>query len=222
MTTPIMNPRRTPRLPRVVAQRAHRAGAVVSRTATITLGRDGMGDNATEADFDSWVTYVASRIDEATGLDVTVNERRSRDVQEDAIRVEGTEDSDPSADREMVRGALAWLWNAWCSQADGRIARCRKCGRFAKVVDAAPPGESGDVLRCSACDGPQKLTKASLERIYSVKLIGPQWVLDGPGPARYGYAEVQPRRTVYRGRTLVTVRSELVARLPPCSRTVQS
>ena len=95
---------------------AANAAPVASTPAALTLGRDGMGDSATAEDFDAWVAYVAARIDEATGLDVTVDERRHRDVQDDAIRVEGTEDSDPAADREMVREVLAALWESWCEE----------------------------------------------------------------------------------------------------------
>lgn len=31
--------------------------------------------------------------------------------------------------------------------------RCDRCGEVAELVDAAPPGEAGDVIRCPACDG---------------------------------------------------------------------
>lgn len=32
----------------------------------------------------------------------------------DGIRVQGTEESDPAADRELVREALIALWERWC------------------------------------------------------------------------------------------------------------
>lgn len=37
---------------------------------------------------------------------------------------------------------------------DVKRARCRTCGRFGELIDAAPEGESGDVVRCSFCDDP--------------------------------------------------------------------
>ena len=86
------------------------------RKATLALGRDGMGDYATPEDFDAWVSYVDGRIDAKTGLIVTVHKKGRRDTQDDTIRVEGTEDSDPAADREMVLKALADLWASWCEE----------------------------------------------------------------------------------------------------------
>ena len=86
------------------------------RKAVIILGRDGMGEASAE-DFDSWVAYVTDHIDQLTGLDVLVNERSPREVQDDYIRVEGTADSDPAADKAMVREALCSLWESFC--ADG-------------------------------------------------------------------------------------------------------
>ena len=86
----------------------------MSRRAAITLGRDGMGD-ATEEDFEAWCAWVAARIDDATGLDCSVDERSRRDVQSNGIYVDGTEDSDPAEDRAVVVEALAALWESWCS-----------------------------------------------------------------------------------------------------------
>jgi hypothetical protein len=75
--------------------------------ATIVLGRDGMGALADEADFDAWVAYVSDRIDDATGLDVTVEVRRARDVQDDAIT--GTDD------RQPIHDTIQSLWDDFCS-----------------------------------------------------------------------------------------------------------
>jgi hypothetical protein len=77
--------------------------------ATITLGRDGMGSQADEADFDAWVTYVCEHIDEATGLDVDVEVRRLGDVQNDAVT--GTDD------RQLIHDAVRYLWDVFCADA---------------------------------------------------------------------------------------------------------
>jgi hypothetical protein len=82
----------------------------VRRTATVLLGRDGIGADANDA----WVSFVAAHIDALTGLDVSVDARDGRDVQIDYIRVDETEDSDPTEDREMVTDALSSLWEDWC------------------------------------------------------------------------------------------------------------
>lgn len=52
------------------------------------------------------------------------------------------------------------------------------------------------------------LTRRDLERRYGVTLVR-KWGLQGPGPARYGYWEVQPCREVYRGASLAEVRQRL-------------
>jgi hypothetical protein len=76
--------------------------------AALILGRDGMGESSPEDDFDSWVTFVTDRIDERTGLDVAVEVRSPRDVQEDAIRGD-------DAARQTIREAKAALWEEWCA-----------------------------------------------------------------------------------------------------------
>lgn len=75
--------------------------------ATLILGRDGMGELATEADYDAWVTFVCERIDDATGLDVNVEERGAQDVQDDTIR-------GYAGDEQPIRDALETLWNEFC------------------------------------------------------------------------------------------------------------
>ena len=84
---------------------------------TIVLGRDGMGSEADEADFDAWVAYVERRIPELTSVDVTVEERGSRDVQEDAIRVDDT------IDASDVRSVLTRLWEDFCGDDSAWPAR---------------------------------------------------------------------------------------------------
>ena len=85
-----------------------------TRTATLTLGRDGMGGESDEADFDAWVAYVSAHIDEATGLDVTVDTRGKRDVQDDRIRAT-SDDPANSDDAQTIRDALVTLWDAFCA-----------------------------------------------------------------------------------------------------------
>lgn len=78
---------------------------------TVTLTSYNMGD-ATESDFDAWASFVAARIDDATGLDVTVDQARFGEAGKDEIR--GNVDDDMV---ETVREALRDLWDAFC--ADG-------------------------------------------------------------------------------------------------------
>lgn len=82
----------------------------MSADAVVTLGRDGMGPEADESDYLAWVAYVENHIDDATGLDVRVDTRSARDVQDDAIRVyrDGYEEAD-------VHDALQSLWEAFCA-----------------------------------------------------------------------------------------------------------
>jgi hypothetical protein len=84
---------------------------------TLTLGRDGMGAEADEADFDAWCAYVSARIDEASGCDVTVDERGARDVQEDAIRCTRhlTAGGTSYHAEDAVRDALITMWEEFCA-----------------------------------------------------------------------------------------------------------
>jgi hypothetical protein len=77
--------------------------------ATLILGRDGMGALATEEDFDAWVSFVAGEIDSATGLDVAVETRGARDVQDDEIR-------GCLGDAQPIRDALVSLWDEFCDR----------------------------------------------------------------------------------------------------------
>lgn len=89
---------------------------------TITLGRDGMGDDASEADFEAWTSYVANRIDDLTGLDVTVDERRRGDVQETAI------DADDDVDEQSIHDAIETLWAEFCADPSAWPARTAEAG----------------------------------------------------------------------------------------------
>jgi hypothetical protein len=75
-------------------------------SATVILGRDGMGAFASEDDFLAWVNYVCEHIDAAAGLDVLVETRDHRDVQTDAIW---------SDEESEIRDALITLWEEFCS-----------------------------------------------------------------------------------------------------------
>lgn len=100
--------------------------------ATVVLGRDGMGDGASEADFDAWVGYVAERIDERTGLDVAIETTQRRGVQETRVI--------PHTDaglhrRDDIRSELGPLWEEFCADSAAWPARADLA-----AVDAA--GES--------------------------------------------------------------------------------
>lgn len=71
--------------------------------ALVILGRDGLDD---EADFTAWVTYVVDRIDERTGLDVAIQTRNPRDVQDNGIYAD---------DAQAIRDALRSLWDDFCA-----------------------------------------------------------------------------------------------------------
>ena len=75
--------------------------------ATIKLTAYNMGD-VTEADFDAWARYVAERIDELTGLDVTIDQFRFGDGFEDKISCEDIH-------LEQIDEVLRGLWESFCS-----------------------------------------------------------------------------------------------------------
>ena len=83
------------------------------RTATVRLTAYNMGPYATEADFDAWVRYVAANIDEATGLDVTVDafQFAGRGAGGDEDEISGWETEE---DRETIGEALEALWERGC------------------------------------------------------------------------------------------------------------
>jgi hypothetical protein len=84
---------------------------------TITLGQDGMGAEADEADFDAWCAYVSDRIDEESGCEVTVETRGARDVQDDDVSEIDCLREDGYPARDAVKEAKARLWDAFCADA---------------------------------------------------------------------------------------------------------
>lgn len=48
----------------------------------------------------------------------------------------------------------------------------------------------------------KKALVAAVAEKYGQIVVGPKRVLDGPGPARYGYARVTPCKEIYLGRTV--------------------
>ena len=79
---------------------------------TLILARDGMGLQATEADFDSWVALVCERIDAACGFEVEVEVRRRGDVQDNKIL-----GAEFDARAETIHRAIERIWDEWCSGA---------------------------------------------------------------------------------------------------------
>jgi len=79
----------------------------VSAGVRLVLGREGVGD---EQDFAEWVAFVCAHIDERAGLDVDVDVRGERDVQDDQIT--GADDEQRAAIAEAKRD----LWDEWCAQ----------------------------------------------------------------------------------------------------------
>lgn len=78
----------------------------------IVLSACGMGELATEADFDAWASYVAAHIEERTALDVAVDQHAfsgPRAWSEDTIR---GADADQ---REAIVGAIQSLWENFCA-----------------------------------------------------------------------------------------------------------
>ena len=79
----------------------------------LTLRRDGLGEAATDADYTSWLNFVADRIDEACGFAVDVEASNPRDVQgNESI---GADDEQ----RETITEAIRVLWELWCG-----LGRC--------------------------------------------------------------------------------------------------
>lgn len=74
--------------------------------ATLTLGREGMGADATEEDYARWVAFVNERIDTVCGFIVDVETRPVRSVQNDCATGD---------DIETVLAAKESLWETFCS-----------------------------------------------------------------------------------------------------------
>jgi hypothetical protein len=80
--------------------------SALSKDVRVVLGRDGMR-GVDEEDFEAWVTYVCGRINDESGLDVTVEVRRlGDDVQSDHL--------DP-AEYAVLSDALLSLWDSFCA-----------------------------------------------------------------------------------------------------------
>ena len=81
---------------------------------TLTLGRSEALDG--EADFDAWVSYVTARIDAESGCDVTVEEHRTNNNQDDTISAAvAAARADGYPAKDAVREALQGLWEAFCA-----------------------------------------------------------------------------------------------------------
>jgi chorismate mutase len=119
---------------------------------TLTLGRDGMGNDATEADFGAWVGYVCDHIDAACGLEVDVDEALPRDVQSTTIRGASLDEAD------TIRQAVSDLWEQWCAEgatvSDERVAAIlTDTSRFHARVRAlwTEAGQAGDTRQVELC-----------------------------------------------------------------------
>lgn len=77
--------------------------------ATLILGRDGMGPEADEGDFTSWVAFVVDHVDDVCGFAIAVEERAPGDIQADSILAYDEDD------RLAVRAAKVLLWDEWCA-----------------------------------------------------------------------------------------------------------
>jgi hypothetical protein len=85
--------------------------------ATLIMGRDGMGPESDEADFEAWVDYVSERIDERSGCDVTIEIRGSRDVQDDKISADSEEGA------RSINDAKQAIWDEFCADTGAWPAR---------------------------------------------------------------------------------------------------
>jgi hypothetical protein len=103
--------------------------------AHVELGRDGMGDDADEADFEAWMTYVADKIDDATGMCVTVSARRRGDVQTNAVSTQLDRDDEPEIGR--LERALESLWEAFCADLSAWPTRIRVAALSFRDADVA-------------------------------------------------------------------------------------
>jgi hypothetical protein len=79
-------------------------------TPLIILHADGLGEDATEADFDAWAAFVDAEIDKRCGFDVTVEQARFGVADRDQIR------HTTDAQEQVIREALIEIWNDWCAQ----------------------------------------------------------------------------------------------------------
>lgn len=93
----------------------------MSTKIQITLSSANMGPQATEADFDAWVAYVAREIDEALGIDAEVDQFAFT-----GPGFEG-EDAVSGGTAEQREDVKRWLsgagWEAFCAEGGAALAR---------------------------------------------------------------------------------------------------
>lgn len=100
-------------------------------TPLLILGRDGMGADATEADFDAWVSFVCDHIDDACGFEVDVDYRHRREVQSDVIVRAGDDET-----IRVIWEAKQALWDRWCAGERADATRlCALCGGGGTVIE---------------------------------------------------------------------------------------
>ena len=76
----------------------------------VTLSAGGMGDGATEADYNAYVAFVEEHLAQRVAFPVDVDaERYGIDLSEDVIR--GAEEEE----RDAIREALQALWGEFCA-----------------------------------------------------------------------------------------------------------
>lgn len=90
-------------------------------SATIILGREGMGELSNEDEFEAWYEYVDDRIDELVGFVVLVEYRGKHDVQSTDVRADGDDE------KQAVKDALVTLWDDFCAEGDPPVYGC-DCG----------------------------------------------------------------------------------------------
>ncbi len=86
-------------------------------SVTLTLTSANMGD-VSEEDFDAWAEYVAARIDEKTGLDVSVEQARFGEAGEDRH-----DNMVVAYGADPIDEALRALWEDFCADASAWPAR---------------------------------------------------------------------------------------------------
>lgn len=117
------------------------------RKATLTLTSYSCGSAmGGEADFDAWAAYVAARIDERTGLDVTVERTRWENpgAFKDEIACSCSATDEACACREDIDLALATLWEEFCADASAWPVREEQAA--SELADAVAPAPSYVVL----------------------------------------------------------------------------
>jgi hypothetical protein len=141
---------------------------------TLILGRDGMGDDASEDDFASWVSYVCEQIDGRAGFTVDVEERPRRDMQTDMIL------SATRGQREIIGEAKEALWDAWCwwrGRSGGRGAVVSKRNEAWKSVQGVVMGS----MECTPSKDNEHVARLRKAILSAASLL--QEVPDGELPA---------------------------------------